>query len=149
MHPDSIEWTDFTCPLGHFEWLVMPFSLKNAPSILQRRMDTCFSKYKDFVCVYIDDILVHSKNREEHVGHLRIILNEFSKQGIILSSKKALFFKPNIEFLGVEIGNGKIKLQPHISKKVIAFPPFRTIKELQAFLGLVNYAGPFIKNLVD
>lgn len=66
----------------------------------------------------IDDILVHSSNKE-HVGHLRIVLNEFYKQGITINSKKAVFFKPNIEFLGAEIGNDKIKLQPHINKKAL------------------------------
>ena len=86
MHPDSIEWTAFTYLLGHYEWLVMPFGLKNAPSIFQRKMDEVFSKYKKFVCIYIDDILVHSKSREEHVGHLKLVLSEFLKEGIIISS---------------------------------------------------------------
>ena len=68
MHPESIEWTAFTCPLCHFEWLVMPFGLKNAPSVFQRKMDNIFNKYKNFVCVYIDDILVFSKTKEEHLA---------------------------------------------------------------------------------
>ena len=147
MHPESIEWTAFTCPLGHFEWLVMPFGLKNAPSIFQRKMDNVFNKYKKFVCVYIDDILVFSKTIEEHVSHLKLILSEFLKQGIIISGKKAQFFRKNIEFLGVEIGDGHIKLQPHIAKKILETPPVRNIKALQQFLGLANYARPFIKNL--
>lgn len=56
--------------------------------------------------------------------------------------------KPNIEFLGTEIGNGKIQLQPHISKKILEMPnKLEELKQLQQFLGLVNYAGPFIKDL--
>ena len=147
MHPDSIEWTAFICPLGNYEWLVMPFGLKNAPSIFQRKMDEIFSKYRKFVCIYIDDILVHSKSREEHVGHLKLVLSEFLKEGIIISSKKTQFFRNNIEFLGIEIGNGKIKLQPYIAKKILETPPIKDVKALQRFLGLVNYARPFIENL--
>ena len=75
MHPNSIEWTAFTCPEGHFEWLVMPFGLKNAPNIFQRKMEDIFNKHKDFAIVYIDDILVFSKNRQEHKGHLQIIFS--------------------------------------------------------------------------
>ena len=103
--------------------------------------------YKNSVCVYIDDILVFSRNKEEHVIHLKLVLSEFLKQGIVINGKEAQFFRKNIEFLGVEIGNGNIKLQPHIAKKIIDTLAIRNIKALQQFLGLANYARPFIKNL--
>lgn len=74
MHLDSIEWTTFTCPEGHFEWLVMPFGLKTAPPIFQRKMDQIFGGYKNFVLIYVDDILVFSKNIKEHLGHLQTVL---------------------------------------------------------------------------
>ena len=61
---ESIKWIAFTCPIDHFEWLVMPFGLKNAPSIFQQKMDNIFNQYKNFVCVYIDDILVFSRNKK-------------------------------------------------------------------------------------
>ncbi|KAJ1696376.1 hypothetical protein LUZ63_004888 [Rhynchospora breviuscula] len=60
MDPDSIEWTAFVIPNGLYEWLVMPFGLKNAPAIFQRKMDDCFRGTEDFIAVYIDDILVFS-----------------------------------------------------------------------------------------
>ena len=98
----------------------MSFGLKNAPSVFQRKMDEMFSKYP-FVCIYIDDILVHSKIENEHTSHLKIVLSDFLKHGIVSSSKKTQFYRKNIEFLGVEIGNERIKLQPHIFKKVLEF----------------------------
>ena len=104
-------------------------------------MDGIFNQYKNFVCVYIDDILVFSRNKEEHISHLKIVLSEFLKQGIVSSGKKAQFFRKNIEFLGVEIGNGNIKLQPHIAKKIIDTHAIRNIKALQQFLGLANFAN--------
>ena len=57
MHPDSIEWAAFTCPLGHFEWLVIPFGLKNTPAVFQRKIDNIFSEYSEFVFVRIENNL--------------------------------------------------------------------------------------------
>ena len=70
MHLDSIPWTTFSCPEGHFEWLVMPFGLKNAPSIFQRKMDNIFRHNDLFVAVNIDDILLFRKNKKKHIIHL-------------------------------------------------------------------------------
>ena len=71
MHPESKKWTAFTCTEGHFKWNVMLFGLKNAPQIFQRKMDEVFIYCKDFTCIYIDDILIFSKNKEEHTHHLK------------------------------------------------------------------------------
>ena len=148
MHPDNIPWTAFSCPEGHFEWLVMPFGLKNAPSIFQRKMDNIFRDNDSFVAVYIDDILVFSKSKKQHIGHLQIVLKKFEEHGIIISKSKMQLFQQTIEFVGVIIGDGKILLQPHISEKILTFPDkIEETKELQKFLRLLNYARPFIKNL--
>ena len=82
------------------------------------------------MCV-IDDILVHSKSKEEHIWHLKLVLSEFLKPGIVISSKTAQFFRHNIEFLGVEIRNGTVKLQLHISRTILEAPLIRDIKTLQ------------------
>ena len=74
MDPDSIPWTAFIVPGGLYEWLVMPFGLKNAPAVFQRKMDQCFKGTDEFIAVYIDDILVFSRNEEEHARHLEIML---------------------------------------------------------------------------
>nr|KYP64476.1 Putative polyprotein [Cajanus cajan] len=110
MHPDSIKWTAFSCSERLFEWKVMPFGLKNAPQIFQRKMDNIFGDYKDFTCTYIDDVLVFSKTKEEHFLHLKQVLHLFEKYGLIVSKSKMEICKTHISFLGTEIGNGKIKL---------------------------------------
>ena len=121
MHLDSIRWTAFSYPERHFEWLVMSFGLKNTPSIFQRRMHNIFRDNDSFVAVYIDDILVFSKNKKKHIGHLQIIFKKFEEHGIIISKSKMQLFKQTIEFLGVTIGNGKILLQSLISEKILTF----------------------------
>ena len=103
MHPDNIHWTTFSCPEGHFEWLVMPFGLNNAPSIFQRNMNNIFRDNDSFVALYIDDILVFSKNKKKHIGHLQIVLKKFEEHGVIISKSKMQLFQHTIEFLGVII----------------------------------------------
>jgi hypothetical protein len=62
MEEELIPWTAFTCPQGHFEWFVMPLGLKNAPALFQRKMQKFFNENQEFVLVYIDDLLIFSKN---------------------------------------------------------------------------------------
>jgi len=148
MEPESIKWTTFSCSEGLYEWHVMPFGLKNAPAIFQRKMDNIFNDCKTFTCVYIDDILVFSKTKEDHYLHLKQVLYKLEKYGLIISKGKMEICKNFIEFLGTEIGNGTIKLQPHISKKIQDFPDkMEDIKTLRSFLGLLNYARNFIPDL--
>ena len=111
-------------------------------------MNNIFRDNDQFVAVYIDDILVFSKNKKKHIGHFQIVLKKFEEHGIIISKSKIQLFHRTIEFLGVIIGNSKILLQQHISEKIITFPDkIEETKELHKYLGLLNYARPFIKNL--
>lgn len=71
----------------------MPFGFKTAPPIFQRKMDEIFREYKRFILVYVDDILVFSKDMQEHLGHLQIIFRLFVNKGIIISKKKMELYK--------------------------------------------------------
>ena len=93
---------------------------KKAPQIFQRMMDNIFSKYS-FVLVYIDDILVFSYTLQEHIKHLELIFEKLISHGLIVSKKKLKLFKTQIEFLGLELENGQIKLQDHIVQKINNF----------------------------
>lgn len=147
MHPDSIAYTAFSTPQGQYEWLVMPFGLKNAPQIFQRKMDFIFKDY-DFIFVYIDDILVLSNDISSHIQHLEIFINLCIKHGLALSEKKTNLLKEQIEFLGMKIDGKGIELQSHILEKINAFPDkLIDKKQVQSFLGILNYASDFIKNL--
>ena len=87
----------------------MPFGLRNTPQIFQRMMNNIFSKYS-FVIVYIDDTLNFSHTFQEHIKHLEFIFEELISHGLIVSKKKLKLFKTQIEFLGLELENGQIKL---------------------------------------
>ncbi|KAJ4790953.1 polyprotein [Rhynchospora pubera] len=149
MDPESVEWTAFVVPNGLYEWLVMPFGLKNAPAIFQRKMDDCFRGTKNFIAIYIDDILVFSENEEQHAKHLEAMLTICEKWGLVLSPTKMKIAVQEIEFLGAVIGNRKIKLQPHIIKKIISFDEEK-LKEkagMRSWLGILNYARSYIPKL--
>ncbi|UVW45035.1 ORF3 [Badnavirus tessellopandani] len=149
MHKDSIPWTAFWVPQGLFEWLVMPFGLKNAPAVFQRKMDYCFKGHENYIAVYIDDILIFSNSEESHVQHLENFLSICEKEGLVLSPTKMKIAQPEIEFLGAVIGNRKIKLQSHIIKKIANFDEKQllTLKGLRSWLGILNYARAYIPNL--
>nr|GEU49551.1 TPA: orf y [Tanacetum cinerariifolium] len=96
MEEGSIPWTAFLAPGGLYGWLIMPFGLKNAQTVFQRKMDKCFKGTEAFIAIYIDDILVFSKNEEEHAKHLdrmlQIYRQHIPKLGILL---RPLYEKTN------------------------------------------------------
>lgn len=109
-------------------------------------MDQKFG-HLSFCLIYIDDILIASKDVSQHLKDL-LKFFETTEKGVILSKKKMELFKTKIDFLGLTIDKGKVELQPHILKKILEMPDkLETKRELQQFVGLVNYGRKFIKNL--
>ncbi|KAL0391148.1 UNVERIFIED_CONTAM: putative enzymatic polyprotein [Sesamum calycinum] len=148
MESESKKFTAFSTPQGQYIWNVLPMGLANAPQIFQRKMDNLFKDYFEFMFVYIDDILIASKNIKEHIKHLEIFSDACYKEGLVLSEKKATIAVNKIEFLGILIDETGIELQEHIVEKIRNFPDtLKDKKQLQSFLGVVNFAGIFIKDL--
>ncbi|KAL0442064.1 UNVERIFIED_CONTAM: putative enzymatic polyprotein [Sesamum radiatum] len=148
MENESKKFTAFSTPQGQYIWNVLPMGLANAPQIFQRKIDNLFKDYFEFMFVYIDDILIASKNMKEHIKHLEIFSDACYKEGLVLSEKKATIAVNKIEFLGILIDETSIELQEHIVKKIRNFPDIlKDKKHLQSFLGVVNFAGIFIKDL--
>ncbi|GJS41983.1 Orf y [Tanacetum coccineum] len=140
--------TAFTCPNGHFQWKVVPFGLKQAPSIFQRHMQNALRGLENLCTVYVDDIIVFSDNKEKHYIHVLEVLKTISKHGIILSKKKANLFKTKINFLGLEIDQGTHSPQKHILEHLHNFPDaLEDKKQLQRFLGVLTYAETYIEKL--
>lgn len=142
--------TAFTCPQGHYQWRVVPFGLKQAPSIFQRHMQNAFRSFEQFCCVYVDDILVYSDNETKHELHVAAVLKRCDQLGIILSKKKAQLFQTKINFLGLEIDQGSHKPQNHILEHIHKFPDkIEDKKQLQRFLGILTYASDYIPKLAE
>ena len=148
MDNNSIPITTFSTPRGHYEWLVMPFRLKNALQIFQRTIDKIFSDYSYFIIVCIDDMIIIFANEKDHENHLNTFITLCKEHGIVLSEKKVDIKKKEIEFLGMIIDSEGIKLQSHIAEKIKDFPDkLRTKEMIHKFLGCLNYSSYFIKYL--
>ena len=89
----------FSVRQGHYECIVLPFGLRNAPQIFRRRMDKIFINMNEFCLVYIDDILIFSDNLTDHIKHLEVFIQTIRKHGILLLEKKSEIFKNKIEYL--------------------------------------------------
>ncbi|CAB4418771.1 unnamed protein product [Rhizophagus irregularis] len=141
------EKTAFICLQGLFEYNVMPFGLKNAPGTFQRLMDEILKEYiGEFVTVYLDDIMIYSRNFEEHLEHVNRVLNKLKENNMIVKLKKCQFGLRNINFLGHIVG--KDGLQPDEKKveKIKNIKRPETVTEVRSFLGLCSYYRRFIKD---
>ncbi|KAL0355195.1 UNVERIFIED_CONTAM: putative enzymatic polyprotein [Sesamum radiatum] len=103
MENESKKFTAFSTPQGQYIWNVLPMGLANAPQIFQRKMDNLFKDYFEFMFVYIDDILIASKNMKDHIKHLEIFSDACHKEGLVLSEKKATIAVNKIKFLEILI----------------------------------------------
>ena len=123
----------------------MPFGLKNAPSEFQKRMEDIFGG-EEYIIVYIDDLLVFSRDVNSHKMHLEKFYELVYKHGLVLSDSEEKFQigKVRIDYLGLHIEQGHVNLQPHVLTHLLKFPDvIPDIKTLQRFLGCLNYIRQF------
>ncbi|KAK3549140.1 hypothetical protein QTP70_033344, partial [Hemibagrus guttatus] len=106
------EWkTAFITPIGHYEYLVMPYGLANAPSVFQDFIHEVLREFLHwFVLVYIDDILIYSRNLAEHRHHVAKVLERLRKFQLFLKAEKCSFHQPSVQFLGYKIGSSGIQM---------------------------------------
>ena len=141
--PEDVHKTAVITPFGLFEFLRTPFGLKNAAQSFQRLMDSVCQDLP-FAFVYLDDILVASKTKEEHHDHLRQLFDRLQAAGLILSMEKCLFAQRSLRFLGHEVAADGITPTADSVKAITAFPRPATIQELMSFIGMVNFYKRFI-----
>ncbi|GJX25748.1 putative nucleotidyltransferase, ribonuclease H [Tanacetum coccineum] len=147
VHEDDIPKTAFRTRYGHFEFTVMPFGLTNAPGIFMDLMNRVCRPYLDkFVIVFMDDILIYSKTQEEHVEHLRLVLELLKKEKLYAKFSKYEFWLREVQFLGHVINGNRIHVDPSKIEAVKNWKALRTPTEVRLFLGLAGYYRTFIEN---
>ena len=141
-------YTAFTCgPLGFYECDTMPFGATNAPATFQRLMHDCLGELNMNWCiVYLDDIIIFSDTKEEHLKRLEAVFQKLCAAGLKLKPSKCFFFKEEIEYLGHVVSGKGISTNPKKIEAVSKWPTPKTVYDVRSFLGFVGYYRRFIKN---
>ncbi|GJU71519.1 putative reverse transcriptase domain-containing protein [Tanacetum coccineum] len=138
--------TAFRTRYGHYEFQVMPFGLTNAPAVFMDLMNRVCKPYLDkFVIVFIDDILIYSKDEREHEEHLKAILELLKKEKLYAKFSKCEFWIPKVQFLGHVIDSKGIHVDPAKIESIKDWASPKTPTEIRQFLGLAGYYRRFIE----
>ncbi len=148
VNEDDIPKTAIITPFGLFEYLRMPFGLKNAAQAFQRLMDVV-CKDLPFVFVYLDDILIASSSVEEHCTHLRTLFQRLTDNGLLLNPEKCEFGCTEIDFLGYRISPTGIKPNPAKVTAIHNLPTPSSKRELQQFAGMMNFYHRCVPHLAE
>ncbi|GJY72984.1 putative reverse transcriptase domain-containing protein [Tanacetum coccineum] len=143
---EDIPKTAFRTHYGHYEFQVMPFGLTNAPAVFMDLMNRVCEPYLDkFVIVFIDDILIYSKNKKEHEEHLKLILELLKKEELYAKFSKCEFWIPKVQFLGHVIDSQGIHVDPAKIESIKDWASPKSPTEIRQFLGLAGYYRRFIE----
>ena len=138
--------TAFRTRYGHYEFLVMSFGLTNAPTAFMDLMNRVFRPYVDkFVVVFINDILVYSKDAREHEQHLKIVLQTLREKKLYVKLRKCDFWLKEVSFLGHIVSTEGIRVDPTKIEAVMNWKPPQNVTEVRSFLGLVGYYRRFMR----
>jgi len=142
------EWkTAFKSKDGLYEWLVMPFGLSNAPSTFMRLMNQVLRPFiGSFVVVYFDDILIYSKIKEEHLEHVRLVLQVLQENQLYINLKKCTFSTNKLLFLGFVVGEDGIQVDEEKVRAIRDWPAPTSVTEVRSFHGLATFYRRFIRD---
>lgn len=144
---DDIQKMAFRTRYGHYEYVVMPLGVTNAPGMFMEYMNRIFRLYLDkFVVVFIDDILIYSKSKEEHVDHLRIVFQVLKERQLYAKLSKCEFWLEKVSFLVHVISGEGIAINPSKVDAVLQWEVPKTVTEIRSFLGLAGYYRRFIES---
>ena len=144
----SVAKTAFTSRFGHYEWLVLPMGLTNAPAAFMSLMEDTFrDELNKFVLLFLDDILIYSDTLEEHAAHIATVLERLRDRKLFAKRSKCAFFCSEVEFLGHHVGRNGLRMVESKVASVQDWPTPTCQSDVEQFLGLAGYYRPFIKDL--
>jgi hypothetical protein len=146
IRPSNIPKTAFSTRYGLYEFTVMSFGLTNAPAYFMNLMNKVFMEYLDkFIVVFIDDILIYSKNDSDHEEHLRMVLQKLRDNQLYAKFTKCEFWLDEVHFLGNIISKGGISVDAAKVTAIVGWKIPSIVSEVQSFLGLAGYYRRFIE----
>ncbi|EUC60615.1 Transposon Tf2-1 polyprotein, putative, partial [Rhizoctonia solani AG-3 Rhs1AP] len=144
---EDVPKTAFRTKYGLFETKVMPFGLTNAPAYFQHWVNSIFHDMLDVsVVIYLDDILVFSKNEEDHSQHVKEVLKRLQDNQLFCKASKCFFHRQELSYLGIRVSVDGFSLDPIKIQAVQEWPTPTNRKELQSFLGFANFLRRFAKD---
>ncbi|CAO1625007.1 unnamed protein product [Jaminaea pallidilutea] len=145
VHPDDRWLTAFTCHAGFFQYKRVPFGLKGAPAYFQRFMDTLLGSLRwHSAMVYLDDVVLFSKDTQSHAKALETLLKAAETAGLKFDPKKCHFALPSLKLLGRRICRDGVSVLESRVEAIKQLSPPKTLQEVQMILGLMNYYRAFI-----
>ena len=144
---EDVHKTAFVCHKGHYEFVRMPFGLKNSPTVFQKLTSRVLEPCSAFALPYIDDIVIFSKDWEEHVRHVRQVLQRLRESGLTASPRKCVWGGKVVEFLGHKLGDGRVSIPDRRVKAMKEYVRPKTKRALRAFLGVVSFYRRYIEML--
>ncbi|KAI3734189.1 hypothetical protein L6452_13653 [Arctium lappa] len=144
---EDVSKTVFRTRYGHYEFLVMPFGLTNAPAAFMDLMNRVCSPFLDkYVIVFIDDILIYSRSKEDHEIHLRAILELLKREKLYAKFSKCEFWLKEVQFLGHVVSKDGIQVDPTKIEAIKGWEAPKSPSEVRSFLGLAGYYRKFIQD---
>ncbi|GBG69889.1 hypothetical protein CBR_g4717 [Chara braunii] len=138
--------TAFRSHFGHYEFTVMPFGLTNAPATFETAMNDIFRDIlKEYLLVYLNDILVYSRTLEDHIRYLRDVLQRLRKHDFYAKLSKCRFAQRKVDFLGHHVFDQGIHMDDAKITPIVEWPVPTYVKQLRSFLGLTSYYSNFIQ----
>ncbi len=135
----------FIVPSGLFSYKVMSFGLRNAPATFQRLMNRVISGLRG-CAMYLDDVVVYSQTRDEHIVQIRALFDQFVKANLTVNLLKCEFAKATVVYLGKVVGQGQVLPVRAKVETIDNYPTPTTKKELMRFLGMVGFYRCFCRN---
>jgi hypothetical protein len=146
MNEGDIPKTAIITPFGLYEFLFMPFGLKNAAQTFQRLMDSLF-RIIPFIFIYLDDILIFSPSHSQHLSHLHTVFSILAENVLHINPAKCVFAQEEVDFLGHHITTTGLTPLPSHVQPILSFPPPTDAKSLQRILGMINFCRRFLPGI--
>ena len=149
INEDSQHLTAFITPWGLYEWVRVPFGLRNAPAAFQRFMEGCLGELRDEICIpYLDDVIVFSRTFNQHLENLRKVLRRLREHGVKLKPRKCKVFRKEVKFLGRVVSSEGYKLDMDSINPVLNLQNTtpKTVGDIRKLVGLLGYYRRYIKD---
>jgi hypothetical protein len=144
---EDMKKTTLITKIGLYDWMVMPFGLKNATNTFTRTMLEVFGNLGDkFLKVFVDDLNIHNKSWEEHFQHLDIVFSKLREVNLKLNPHKCCFAAKSITFLGHVVSKDGTKLDLGNIEAILHFLELKTVTNIRSFLGLIGYYHNYIRS---